>query len=58
MNAVDELEITILVDNTTDSLSSVPSFVETEFAGHRAEGCDCWAAAACAAQRVLPDHRA
>jgi 7,8-dihydropterin-6-yl-methyl-4-(beta-D-ribofuranosyl)aminobenzene 5'-phosphate synthase len=31
--AVDSLDIQILVDNVTDSLSSVPSFVETELAG-------------------------
>lgn len=31
--AVDSAEIQILVDNVTDSLSSVPSFVETEMAG-------------------------
>lgn len=30
---VDALDIQILVDNVTDSLSSVPSFIETEFAG-------------------------
>jgi 7,8-dihydropterin-6-yl-methyl-4-(beta-D-ribofuranosyl)aminobenzene 5'-phosphate synthase len=30
---VDHLEITVIVDNVTDSLSSNPSFVETEFAG-------------------------
>src|SRR5258707_1923003 len=30
---VDSVDIQILVDNATDSLSSVPSFVETEFAG-------------------------
>jgi 7,8-dihydropterin-6-yl-methyl-4-(beta-D-ribofuranosyl)aminobenzene 5'-phosphate synthase len=30
---VDSLEFTVLVDNATDSLSSVPKFVETEFAG-------------------------
>jgi 7,8-dihydropterin-6-yl-methyl-4-(beta-D-ribofuranosyl)aminobenzene 5'-phosphate synthase len=30
---VDSLEFTVLVDNATDSLSSVPRFVETEFAG-------------------------
>ena len=30
---VDSLDIQILVDNVTDSLSSVPSFIETEFAG-------------------------
>jgi 7,8-dihydropterin-6-yl-methyl-4-(beta-D-ribofuranosyl)aminobenzene 5'-phosphate synthase len=33
MRPVDQLEITILVDNATDSLSSTPPFVETEFAG-------------------------
>jgi 7,8-dihydropterin-6-yl-methyl-4-(beta-D-ribofuranosyl)aminobenzene 5'-phosphate synthase len=33
LHAVDSAEIHILVDNVTDSLSSVPSFVETEFAG-------------------------
>ncbi len=33
MKAIDTLEITILVDNVSDSLSSNPSFVETEFAG-------------------------
>ncbi len=31
--AVDFVDIQILVDNVTDSLSSVPSFVETELAG-------------------------
>jgi 7,8-dihydropterin-6-yl-methyl-4-(beta-D-ribofuranosyl)aminobenzene 5'-phosphate synthase len=31
--AIDSVDIQILVDNVTDSLSSVPSFVETEFAG-------------------------
>ena len=30
---VDSVDIQILVDNVTDSLSSVPSFVETEMAG-------------------------
>ncbi len=29
----DRVEVHVLVDNTTDSLSSVPDFVETEFAG-------------------------
>lgn len=33
LNPVDSVEIHVLVDNVTDSLSSVPSFVETEFAG-------------------------
>ncbi len=31
--AVDSLDIQIVVDNVTDSLSSVPSFIETEVAG-------------------------
>ena len=31
--AVDSVDIQILIDNVTDSLSSVPSFVETELAG-------------------------
>ena len=30
---VNGLEITVLVDNVTDSLSSNPPLVETEFAG-------------------------
>ena len=30
---VDSLEITVVVDNVTDSLSSTPKLVETEFAG-------------------------
>jgi 7,8-dihydropterin-6-yl-methyl-4-(beta-D-ribofuranosyl)aminobenzene 5'-phosphate synthase len=33
LQAVDSAEVHILVDNVTDSLSSVPSFVETEWAG-------------------------
>src|SRR6476646_1605597 len=33
LEAVDALEFFVLVDNATDSLSSVPPFVETEFAG-------------------------
>jgi 7,8-dihydropterin-6-yl-methyl-4-(beta-D-ribofuranosyl)aminobenzene 5'-phosphate synthase len=35
LHAVDSAEVHILVDNVTDSLSSVPDFVETEFAGLR-----------------------
>lgn len=35
---VDRLEIQILVDNVTDSLSAVPSFVETEMAYHWRHG--------------------
>ena len=31
--AVDSLDIQIIVDNVTDSLSSVPSFIETELGG-------------------------
>ena len=38
MKAVDTLEIRILVDNANDSLSSNPSFVETEWAGLRHRG--------------------
>jgi hypothetical protein len=30
---VDSLEITVLVDNVTDNLSSNPKYVETEVAG-------------------------
>ena len=30
---VESLEITVLVDNVTDSLSTNPRFVETEMAG-------------------------
>ena len=33
LKPVDSVEIQILVDNVTDSLSTVPAFVETEFAG-------------------------
>jgi 7,8-dihydropterin-6-yl-methyl-4-(beta-D-ribofuranosyl)aminobenzene 5'-phosphate synthase len=33
LQAVDSVAFTVLVDNVTDSLSSVPAFVETEFAG-------------------------
>jgi 7,8-dihydropterin-6-yl-methyl-4-(beta-D-ribofuranosyl)aminobenzene 5'-phosphate synthase len=33
LKAVSSIEVQILVDNVTDNLSSVPSFVETEFAG-------------------------
>lgn len=32
LKPVDGVEVLILVDNATDNLSSVPSFVETEFA--------------------------
>ena len=30
---VDSLDIQVIVDNVTDSLSSVPSFIETELGG-------------------------
>jgi 7,8-dihydropterin-6-yl-methyl-4-(beta-D-ribofuranosyl)aminobenzene 5'-phosphate synthase len=33
LEAVDTVEVHVLVDNVTDSLSTVPKFVETEFAG-------------------------
>jgi 7,8-dihydropterin-6-yl-methyl-4-(beta-D-ribofuranosyl)aminobenzene 5'-phosphate synthase len=32
LKAVDGVDVLILIDNTTDNLSSVPSFVETELA--------------------------
>lgn len=38
MQPVNSLEISVLVDNVTDSLSSNPSFVETEFAGNWRRG--------------------
>jgi 7,8-dihydropterin-6-yl-methyl-4-(beta-D-ribofuranosyl)aminobenzene 5'-phosphate synthase len=38
MRPVDRLEIMVVVDNTTDSLSSTPAFVETEFAGNWRRG--------------------
>lgn len=38
MRVVDTAEIVFLVDNVTDSLSSNPRFVETEFASHRRRG--------------------
>lgn len=38
MKPVEQLEITVLVDNATDSLSSNPAFVETEFAFLRRNG--------------------
>jgi 7,8-dihydropterin-6-yl-methyl-4-(beta-D-ribofuranosyl)aminobenzene 5'-phosphate synthase len=33
LQTVDSLDVHVLVDNVTDSLSTVPDFVETEFAG-------------------------
>ncbi len=33
LTPVDSVDVHVLVDNVTDNLSSVPSFVETEFAG-------------------------
>jgi 7,8-dihydropterin-6-yl-methyl-4-(beta-D-ribofuranosyl)aminobenzene 5'-phosphate synthase len=38
LTAVDKLEVHIVVDNTTDSLSSVPSNVESEFSYLRRKG--------------------
>jgi 7,8-dihydropterin-6-yl-methyl-4-(beta-D-ribofuranosyl)aminobenzene 5'-phosphate synthase len=38
MNTVDAVEILVIVDNATDSLSSNPRFVETEFAGRLRRG--------------------
>src|SRR5690349_21614578 len=42
LHTVDGAEVHILVDNVTDSLSSVPDFVETEFAGLRRRRQDHW----------------
>jgi len=38
LRVVDRLDIAILVDNVTDNLSSVPSFVETELSSHWKRG--------------------
>jgi 7,8-dihydropterin-6-yl-methyl-4-(beta-D-ribofuranosyl)aminobenzene 5'-phosphate synthase len=38
LQSVDRLEVTILVDNVTDNLSTVPRFVETETASHWRRG--------------------
>lgn len=38
LKPVDRLEVHVLVDNATDSLSSVPSFVESEFSYLRRKG--------------------
>jgi hypothetical protein len=38
MEVVDTAEIIVLVDNASDSLSSTPDSVETEFARHRRRG--------------------
>src|SRR5262245_55993250 len=40
LDPIDSVEVQVLVDNVTDNLSSVPSFVETEFAslGRRRRG--------------------
>jgi 7,8-dihydropterin-6-yl-methyl-4-(beta-D-ribofuranosyl)aminobenzene 5'-phosphate synthase len=46
MKAVDRLEIVVLVDNATDSLSSNPGFVETEFSFLRRHGMK-WLSGAC-----------
>jgi 7,8-dihydropterin-6-yl-methyl-4-(beta-D-ribofuranosyl)aminobenzene 5'-phosphate synthase len=46
MKAVDSLEIIVLVDNATDSLSSNPGFVETEFAFLRRHGMK-WLSGSC-----------
>ncbi|HVZ02417.1 MAG TPA: MBL fold metallo-hydrolase [Dongiaceae bacterium] len=46
MSTVESLEVTVLVDNATDSLSSNPGFVETEFAFLRRHGMK-WLSGAC-----------
>lgn len=38
LDAVDAVEVLVLVDNVTDSLSSVPDYVETEFRLHWRRG--------------------
>jgi 7,8-dihydropterin-6-yl-methyl-4-(beta-D-ribofuranosyl)aminobenzene 5'-phosphate synthase len=38
LDGVDHLDVTIIVDNTTDGLSSTPAFVENEWAGHWRRG--------------------
>jgi 7,8-dihydropterin-6-yl-methyl-4-(beta-D-ribofuranosyl)aminobenzene 5'-phosphate synthase len=51
--AVDSVDVQILVDNVTDNLSTVPAFVETEFAGLTRRRRGSWVlggAAACAAR--------
>ena len=56
LHAVDSAEVHILVDNITDSLSSVPDFVETEFAGLRRRRQDQWVlggACLCGAIRIV-----
>ena len=55
---VESLEITVLVDNGTDSLSTNPGFVETEMAGAWRRGMK-WLSGLCLPRRpwpVLPDH--
>jgi 7,8-dihydropterin-6-yl-methyl-4-(beta-D-ribofuranosyl)aminobenzene 5'-phosphate synthase len=42
LEPVDSVEFVVLVDNVTDSLSSVPTFVETEFAGLTRRRRDGW----------------
>jgi 7,8-dihydropterin-6-yl-methyl-4-(beta-D-ribofuranosyl)aminobenzene 5'-phosphate synthase len=41
IDPVDSLEIVVIIDNVTDSLSSNPKFVETEFAGGWRRGMKC-----------------
>ena len=54
LEPVDGIDVQIIVDNVTDSLSSVPSFVETELAAldRRRRGAWFWVATACAARRM------
>jgi hypothetical protein len=56
---VESLEITVLVDNGTDSLSTSPGFVETEIAGALAAGDEMAERTVLLLRRpwrVLPDH--
>ena len=63
MKPVDRLEITVIVDNATDSLSSNPAFVETEFAFLRRQGMKwlsgkCLCCAAHGLSCLITTHRA
>ena len=42
LQTVDVVDVHVLVDNVTDNLSTVPSFVETEFGAFRRRRQDLW----------------
>ena len=48
----DRVEILVLVDNVTDSLSSVPEFVENEFRRFWTRGVESCLAGVCVARRM------